>query len=45
MIFITSESPYAEFMGDINNPFCAGTGEWVEGCIYNCHANPYLPDV
>ena len=34
------EVPYAEFMGDINNPFC----DMGYGCIYWAHANPYTPD-
>lgn len=45
IIYVTSESPYAEWMGDINNPFCWDTTEWVEGCIYNAHANTYMPDL
>jgi hypothetical protein len=35
--------PYAEWMGDINNPFCWDKDYYVEGCIYNVHANTYLP--
>lgn len=31
-------------MGDVNNPFCHGTTEYTEGCIYNVHANTYTPD-
>lgn len=44
IIYTTSETPYAEWMGDVNNPFCHGTTEYVEGCIYNAHANTYMPD-
>lgn len=43
IVGVLGESPYAEFMGDVNNKFCYGTSDWVEGCIYNCHANEYLP--
>jgi beta-glucosidase len=39
VINILAESPYAEFMGDINNPFCYGTTDFIEGCLYNAHAN------
>jgi len=35
-----AESPYAEFMGDVNNPFC----KMSYGCIYWAHVNPYTPD-
>ena len=38
-----AEDPYAEFMGDVNNPFCYGTTAHVEGCNYNLHFNSYLP--
>lgn len=36
-----SESPYAEFMGDVNTKYCRGTVEFVDGCLYNLHASPY----
>ena len=35
---------YAECMGDINNKYCQGTTEFVEGCPYNFHMNEYLPN-
>ena len=39
---VISESPYAEFMGDINNPFCQYSSS---GCMYyGKWVNPYLPD-
>lgn len=38
-----AESPYAEFMGDINNIYCKDTVLPVEGCLYNSHADPYMP--
>lgn len=38
-----AESPYAEFMGDINNSYCKDTILPVEGCLYNSHADPYMP--
>jgi len=38
------ESPYAEFMGDINNEYCKGTTKFVEGCLYNMHINEYSPE-
>lgn len=43
IIGAVAESPYAEFMGDVNNKFCYGTTEYVEGCIYNAHINEYMP--
>lgn len=42
IIQVLSEPPYAEGMGDVNNPFCFN-GK-TEGCMYNSHQNPYLPD-
>lgn len=38
-----AESPYAEFMGDVNTRFCKGTTEFVEGCLYNLHQSPHMP--
>lgn len=38
-----SESPYAEFMGDVNTKYCRGTTEFVDGCLYNLHASVYQP--
>lgn len=38
---VLAESPYAEFMGDINNPMCV-VGP---GCLYWAHANAYTPDI
>ncbi len=40
MVGVLAESPYAEMMGDINNPMC----ERGFGCLYNIHANAYVPD-
>jgi hypothetical protein len=40
---VLAESPYAEFMGDINSVYCKETTEFVEGCLYNSHANDYMP--
>ena len=42
IIEVLSEPPYAEGMGDINNPFC--WSESKEGCLYAPQGNPYLPD-
>jgi len=41
IIGVLAESPYAEYMGDINNNFCKGNA--TVGCLYNAHANEYLP--
>ena len=41
---VLAENPYSEWMGDVNNPFCYGTTLPAEGCIYNAHANMYMPD-
>lgn len=39
-----AEPPYAEFMGDINVPYCAdNTTDSTQGCLYNMHQNPYMP--
>ncbi|KAL4441671.1 hypothetical protein ABPG74_021603 [Tetrahymena malaccensis] len=40
-----TESPYAEYMGEINNSFCKGhMYPPAEGCLYiNGYANPYMP--
>lgn len=40
VVGVLAESPYSEFMGDINNPYCV-TGPW---CMYWTHGNAYLPD-
>lgn len=39
-----AESPYAEYMGDINVEWCKNTTKEQEGCLYNIHLNSYLPD-
>ena len=39
---ILAESPYAEFMGDINNPFCRNHTFIREGCLFNLHLNAYI---
>ena len=46
IIGVISENPYAEWMGDINNPFCQDPNAYDEyGCMYiNSWLNPYLPD-
>ena len=33
IIGVLAESPYAEFMGDINNEYCANKTYIVEGCM------------
>ena len=43
IIGVLGESPYAEFMGDINSKYCLNTTEFVEGCLYNFHLNDYMP--
>lgn len=42
IVGVLAEVPYSEWMGDINNPFCYGRTNWVQGCNYNFHANKYL---
>ena len=44
IVGVIGESPYAEFMGDVNSKFCIGTTKFVEGCLYNSHINEYMPD-
>lgn len=47
IIGVLSEPPYAEFMGDINNPACKNNiDDFQNGCLYNLEQfklNPYLP--
>lgn len=44
IIGVVSESPYAESMGDINNPFCQNPSAYDEnGCDYVAGENPYMP--
>jgi beta-glucosidase len=47
IIGVLSEVPYAEFMGDINNPACKNNIEdFMKGCLYNLEKfklNTYLP--
>ena len=47
IIAVLSELPYAEFMGDINNPACLDTiVDFMDGCLYNLQQfklNTYLP--
>jgi beta-glucosidase len=47
IIGVLSEPPYAEFMGDINNPACKNNiDDFQNGCLYNLQQfklNPYLP--
>ena len=41
---VLAESPYAEFMGDINSVYCYAQAENTDdGCLYNSHINPYMP--
>lgn len=46
LIIVTlAESPYAEYMGDVNISYCKeGLDESDSGCLYNHHLNPYMPD-
>jgi beta-glucosidase len=40
-----AEVPYAELMGDINNPYCRDNSHEARyGCLYNGHYNAYLPN-
>jgi beta-glucosidase len=41
MIGLLAEPVYAEFMGDIANPYCQT--ESKDGCLYDLALNPYLP--
>lgn len=43
IIGVFGESPYAEFMGEVNSEYCKGTTGYVEGCGYNSHINEYMP--
>ncbi len=47
IIGVLSEVPYAEFMGDINNPACKhNIDDFTNGCLYNLiqfKLNTYLP--
>lgn len=43
IIGVLTESPYAEFMGDVNSIYCRNVTVWVEGCLYNSHTDPYMP--
>ena len=47
IVAVLSEVPYAEFMGDINNPACKNNIEdFMNGCLYNLEKfklNTYLP--
>ena len=39
-----AEHPYAEFMGDIDVPYCRNNdGDFESGCLYNLHFNWYAP--
>lgn len=44
VIAVAAEMPYAEFMGDVANPYCVDEGDFKNGCLYNLHFNWYLPD-
>lgn len=37
IVGILAESPYAEFMGEINSKYCKDTTASIEGCLYNAH--------
>ena len=40
-----ADIPTAEFMGDINVPYCRHDDtNFDKGCLYNLHLNPYLPN-
>jgi beta-glucosidase len=44
VIAALAEPPYAEFMGDINIPYCQQNSiDASNGCLYNQHLNVYLP--
>lgn len=44
IIVTLAESPYAEYMGDINISYCQANDQEVQtGCLYNHHLNPYMP--
>lgn len=45
IIATLAETPSAEFMGDINIPYCANnSSDATQGCLYNQHLNQYTPD-
>jgi len=45
IIGVLGESPYAEFAGDVNIPYCnKETVLGKEGCLYDDMDNAYLPD-
>jgi len=45
IIAAIGEVPYAEFMGDVDNPYCRDTTtDFENGCLYNLHFNWYMPD-
>lgn len=43
VIHVLSESPYAEFAGDIDCVYCYKETS-QEGCLYNAKVNEYLAD-
>ena len=43
IVGVVGEMPYAEFMGDVGNPYCTDDQDATNGCQYNLHLNPYLP--
>ena len=43
VIGVLTEPPYAEFMGDVNCIYCYNTTGPADGCLYNNHANQYMP--
>jgi len=51
IINVISENPYAEFMGDRNNPYCQPNLHRTDGCLYNLQnlthngMNPYAPAI
>jgi beta-glucosidase len=44
LITTLAESPYAEFMGDVNISYCQNNdSDCRNGCMYNLHQNAYTP--
>lgn len=44
IIGVVGESPFAEFVGDVNIPYCKGGPLAGDGCLYNNVESPYLPE-
>ena len=43
IIGVIAESPYSEYEGDVNNPFCPENGGYAVGCLYSYGGNAYMP--